>query len=176
MVIARTALGGMLLLAAATSSPATPDAPAPSCAATDAALPPHLAGWAKKTSIAAAADKAGLAKVRINPGSGYTLALRPTAALVYAAMPGKPGPQPSYGGMASVTIAEPGTFIAALGAGAWVDVVKDGKPLVSTGHGHGPDCSTIRKVVEFPLERGSYIVQIAGNPTTTIDLMLTRKP
>ena len=64
----------------------------------------------------------------------------------------------------------------ALGSGAWIDVVKDGKAIESTAHGHGPDCSGVRKVVDFPLQPGSYTLQVAANGQAQLPLLVTRAP
>jgi hypothetical protein len=38
-------------------------------------------------------------------------------------------------------------------------------------HGHGPDCSGIRKIVWFDLPAGRHIIQIAGSQARTIKVM-----
>lgn len=61
----------------------------------------------------------------------------------------------------------------ALGSAAWIDLVAQGKPLPSTAHGHGAECSGIRKEVEFQLKRGSYTVVISGNGEMQTTLLIT---
>ena len=56
----------------------------------------------------------------------------------------------------SVRIAEAGKYGVAADSKVWIDLVANGKPLTSVGHGHGPDCSGIRKVVWFNLAAGEY--------------------
>ena len=64
----------------------------------------------------------------------------------------------------------------ALGSGAWVDIVKDGKAIESVAHGHGPDCSGIRKMVDFPLEPGNYVLEIAANGQSQLPLLVAHLP
>lgn len=90
----------------------------------------------------------------------------------YVVPPEKPGKPATHGGLASFTVATPGTYRVALGAGAWVDVVRDGKAVASVAHGHGPACSTIRKMVDFRLTPGRYLLQIAGNADPVIPVMV----
>lgn len=53
----------------------------------------------------------------------------------------------------------------------WLDLVRadgagaDRTPLKSVGHGHGPDCSSITKVVEFDLQLGTYTLLATGLAT-----------
>ena len=57
-----------------------------------------------------------------------------------------------------------------------LDLLKGKKPIASTAHGHGPICTGIRKMVDFPLERGRHVLQIAGSPGSTIPVMVARLP
>ncbi len=62
------------------------------------------------------------------------------------------------------------------GWGAWIDVVRDGKPLESIAHGHGPACSGIRKIVDFALQPGRYLVSIDGNEAPEVSILVAAKP
>jgi hypothetical protein len=48
--------------------------------------------------------------------------------------------------------------------------------LTSIAHGHGPDCSGIRKMVDFRLEAGSYVLQIVGNGAPTVRVLVASVP
>ena len=75
----------------------------------------------------------------------------------------------------SVRIRKAGTFGIALDQPGWIDVVPGrGKPLASTAHGHGPDCSTIRKIVRYKLRPGTYRVTVNRLKATRARLMLVR--
>jgi len=99
-----------------------------------------------------------------------------TPEVKYPLRPAKPGGSVSYGGLFGFTVTEAGTYRVALGSGAWIDVVKDGVAIESSAHGHGPDCSEVRKMVDFPLEPGSYTLQVAANGQPSLPLLVTRVP
>lgn len=180
----RKALISMMLLSLAPVAPAmAQDAKpamgeggtAPKCDAM-VAPPAELAGWVKRDGASAATDAAGLAKAVLVPGTGVDAALSQTSALHYVVRPEKPGGSVSYGGMFAFTIAEAGTYRVALGSGAWIDVLQGTTAQVSVAHGHGPDCTGVRKMVDFKLEPGSYTLQLAANGSPTLPLLITRLP
>ncbi|WP_232476227.1 homogentisate 1,2-dioxygenase [Flavisphingomonas formosensis] len=164
-----------LMLPAAAMAQETPEA-RPDCSTARPAFPAALAGWSSPSPLAAAARSSDLGKATIVPGNAFTVALRSTGDVRYAIRPEKPGGSVSYGGMLRFTIAEAGTYRIALGSGAWVDVVRDGTSVQSTAHGHGPICTGIRKMVDFSLTPGRYILQIAANGAPSLALMLARLP
>lgn len=171
----------ILTLALSVAAPAAAQmapAEAAACPATPAALPPELAGWPDRTPLTAAtkASRPTLAPAQLALGKAVDLALRPTPEVAYPLRPAKPGGTVSHGGLAGFAVTEAGTYRVALGAGAWIDVVRGGKAAESTAHGHGPACSGVRKMVDFALTPGRYILQIAGNGTPTIPVMVTRLP
>lgn len=112
----------------------------------------------------------------LTSGQAVTMALLRTPDLSYSVRPAKLGGTVSYGGLASFTVKQAGTWRVALGSGAWVDVVKDGKAVTSIAHGHGPDCSGIRKMVDYALEPGRYTLQVAANGEESLTLLVTRLP
>lgn len=148
----------------------------PSCGVLDDGLSGDLAGWKTKTNLEATGGRGNLKDALMRPGVAYDLALLPTPAVTYARQPEKPGGSVSYGGMLSLKIARAGTYVVALGSGAWIDMLKGHEAIISTAHGHGPACSTIHKMVEFPLTPGRYTIQIAANGTSNIALLVALKP
>lgn len=71
-------------------------------------------------------------------------------------------------------IDKPGIYGIAIDQGAWIDVVPDdGAPLMSVKHGHGPECSTIRKIVRFDLKPGTYRLYVSGLASVNVKVMLT---
>lgn len=162
-----TLLLAILPAAAAAQMPS----PAPSCTA-PAALPAELSGWSKPTPLKAAATDP--TKAQLTLARAVTATLLPAPGIRYPLRPEKPGTPATHGGLFAFTVGEAGRYRVALGAGAWVDVVKDGAAITSVAHGHGPDCSGVRKMVDFDLEPGRYMLQIAGNATPTLALMVVR--
>lgn len=160
----------LLLLAAQTQ------APAPACPATPVALTGDLAGWVHGRAVNAAARPAGAETATLQPGVRADVALLPTAQITYVAVPGKAPAAGSFGGLLSIAATRAGTYRVALSAGAWVSVIgQDGKPLASAAHGHGPDCSGVRKIIDFALQPGRYVVQIEGSTSAAIGVMVVAK-
>lgn len=143
------------------------------CAA-PADLPEALAGW--RSPVPATAGDVRAKAVVLTQGKAVTLALLPTPKVAYPLRPAKPGGSVSFGGLASFTVTQAGIWRIALGSGAWIDVVKDGKAMTSIAHGHGPDCSGIRKMVDYRLTPGRYMLQVAANGTDSLPLLVTRLP
>ena len=76
-----------------------------------------------------------------------------------------------FGGMIPVEVKRAGRLVIALDAGAWIDLVRDGKAQPAAAHGHGPACSGIRKMVEYDVTPGRYLVQIVNAPELSIRAM-----
>lgn len=104
------------------------------------------------------------------------LKLLPTPKIAYPLRPEKPGGSVSFGGLASFTVAEEGMWRVALSSGAWIDVVKDGVAWPSVAHGRGPDCSGIRKMVDYRLAPGTYMLQVSANGTDASTLLVASLP
>jgi hypothetical protein len=75
----------------------------------------------------------------------------------------------------TVEIAEAGTYGVAIDQGAWIDMAHDGTVLHSVNHGHGPACSTIRKIVDFALEPGRYTLTLSRTEAPAIRLLVVRR-
>jgi len=148
---------------------------AANCAA-PASLPPALSGWAAKTALASATQESGLEAAMLTPGRAADVTLHPTRKVNYVAQPEKPGGSVAHGGMVAVAIAEAGIYQISLSSGAWIDVLKDGAPVISSAHAPGPPCSGIRKTVQFPLPPGRAVIQISANADPAIQIMVSRVP
>jgi hypothetical protein len=132
-------------------------------------VPRGLEGWRTMTPVAAAR-----APVAIGVGQGVRATLLPQTEVTYSVAPAKPGARGTSGGVFAFEVARAGRHRVALAAGAWIDVVQGGRALPSKAHGHGPECSAIRKIVEFDLGPGRYLLQIAGSPFATLPLLIAR--
>jgi hypothetical protein len=155
-------LAALALLAPA--AVAAQEAPAPACPRMDAELPADLAGW---TDRAPAAQGATLV-----PGRAVDAALRPTAEVAYSVAPEKPGAPGTYGGVFPVRIETAGAYRVVLGGRAWIDLLEDGRPAASTGHGHGPGCTSAVKIVAFRLQPGDHVLQVSGAPGAALPVMV----
>lgn len=139
-----------LLLAQASAAP---------CPTIDAQLPPALAGWTSPTTA-------------LTPGEAITLEPVDKALVLLRdiKLPDKPGKI----ALTSFTITKAGIYGLALDQRAWIDVypATGADPLVSVAHGHGPDCSSIRKIVRFTLKPGRYRALVSGIEKPAAKLML----
>lgn len=168
---------GLALLTLAVPSTAQQEGPAPhDCPAIPAPLPAELASWVARTPIAAGTQADQLDTATLAVGHAVDASLVHTPDVHYPLRPEQPGGSVAYGGLFAFTVAEAGTYRVALGSGAWIDVVKDGKAVESIAHGHGPDCSSVHKMVDFPLQPGSYTLQVAANGQAQMPLLVTRVP
>ncbi|PVM87404.1 homogentisate 1,2-dioxygenase [Caulobacter endophyticus] len=165
---------GLALAAPAALAQVQPDV---ACApGVEAGLPAELAAWGTKAPLAAATSVVSLPKAALAPGQAYTATLSPTPDVAYAVQPEKPGGTVSKGGLFSLKVETAGSYVIALGTGAWIDVLKDGAAQRSTAHGRGPACSTVRKMVTFDLTPGDYLIQISANAQAELPIMVARKP
>lgn len=148
-----------------------PAAAAPACAAT-APLPRDLAGWSTMRPMRAAERTARLGTAEIDLGHGYRTALHGQRELALPIAPTKAAGEGTSGGLLAFTVTRAGRYRVALGAGAWVEVVRNGRALVSAAHGHGPECTGIRKMVDYDLAPGRYILQLSGSPQPSLSVMV----
>ena len=160
----------LLLPHPAAAQAASPNCPAPVAPAGE------FSSWADTTEMKAARDAAGLPQASLPLGQAARVRLLPVSELTYILPPERPAKAASHGGMIRISIAQPGTYRVALGTAAWVDAVTDGKAIASTAHGHGPACSGIRKIVDFVLEPGDYVLQFSSNAEPDTTLLVIRKP
>lgn len=179
----------LLALAVALGVPAPPAAqtPAPmpsmtaapaadSCPGGPATLPSEMAGWAARAALAAARSPAGLAPATLAVGRGVDATLHPADSVAYAATPGKPAGPGGQAGLLALSVAAPGTYAVGLSSPAWIDVVDaSGAPVASTAHGRGPPCSGMRKVVDFTLAPGRYVVQLTTGGDPVVGVLVFRR-
>lgn len=146
---------------------------APACAATDAAAP---AGWARKLELTAASEDGGASAAKLVLGQSAEARLTNGAEVIFPVAPQKTPAGETYAGLFELNIATAGLYRLALSEAAWIDVVENGVLIDSTAHAHGPACTTVRKMVDFPLKAGRHVVEVAGAPNPTIVLMAAPAP
>ena len=149
---------------------------APACASIDAKLPADLADWNAKAALASATGSADLAKATVTVGKGYEADLPQTPKISYPVQPEKPGGSVSHGGLFEFTVETAGSYTVALGAPAWIDIVENGKTVRPTSFNQGAPCTSIRKMVVFPLQPGKHVLQVSANADPTLKIMVARKP
>jgi hypothetical protein len=157
-----------MMLAALLLAGAAPAAD-PVCAAPASPTEPWK-NWSQSSAATAGTQSPGAPALLL--GNPVTAGLTPGDHVHFAAAPGKGG-KDGYGGLFSLSLQQAARVGIALSDAAWVDVVTETQAAESNGHGHGPDCSGIRKIVWFDLPAGRHIVQIAGAKAQTIRVMAT---
>lgn len=138
------------------------DAARPVCStALNSALPAAWSDWTTPGTVPAAATPATQPEIRL--GKAYNAPLKLTSSVSYSVQPRKIT-DGTYGGLFMLTVEKAGIYTIGLDQAGWIDIVRDGKFIKPSNHAHGPDCSTIRKMVDFQLEPGHYTVQISNAP------------
>mgnify|MGYP003407189105 FL=1 len=156
--------------------PTMPAKPEVACATTDTALPAGLTDWNAKAALSTAPGADHLPHAKLALGKGYEASLLNTPKVAMPVQPEKPGGSVAYAGLFSFTVETEGAYTVALSTPAWIDVLEDGKSLEPTSFGHGPECTTIRKMVVFPLKPGVHTLQVSANPAASVKLMVAKKP
>lgn len=159
-----------ILLALLASPAAAQTAADLGCAATRPALPTDLAAWNDQTPVSAGVKPGDGATVEI--GKAALVSLHPAKHLGFT--PPAKATADANGGTLAVAILKAGTYRVALGGGAWIDLVRDGKPVAAKAHGHAAKCSGIAKIVDFALVPGNYTVQLSGSAADTIGVLIAR--
>lgn len=147
---------------------------ASSCVAMDARLPDGFADW--NGGAAVGTTKATAEAATLQPGKGYEAGLMKRDDVAFLVEPEKPGGSVSYSGVFAFDVAEASDYRIALGSAAWLDVIEDGKALQPASFGHGPACTTIRKIVVYSLKPGRHQLQVAGNGAETVKLLVAKQP
>ena len=136
-------------------------------------LPVDLAGWAEPQSARAANTAEMASAVNLIVGQAFDLELHPTPSITYTVPSARPGGAASSSGIATFRIDTAGAYRVVAENAVWLDVVLDGQALKAINHSHGPACSGIRKMVDFQLEPGVYILQLVGSVTPHLRVMVT---
>jgi hypothetical protein len=124
------------------------------CTTLDQKVPAPLQGWIK-------ADSAKQDRVVI--GKAVTLPLQTTGT-------------GQFEGRFPVRVAVAGRYGVAISHAAWVDIERGDKALVSPSHQHGPDCTSIRKIVMFDLVPGIYSLRLSKSPVNNVKALIIRWP
>jgi hypothetical protein len=139
----------------------------PACE-TPAPLAEPWTSWTQSGAVIAGGDSINAPPLIL--GKPVMATLRPSGYVHYAVIPGR-GAGQGQGGLFTLSLKVPARVGIGLSDAAWVDVVDGTSAVVAAEHGHGPDCSGIRKIVWFDLREGLHLVQIAGAPGQEIRIM-----
>jgi hypothetical protein len=148
----------------------------PKCPEEARPIPPEFSSWTARTAkIAAAADAAGLAAAVVPVDKAVDVELKPASTVTFEPRPATPGGSVSRGGLFRLTIPHAGVWRVAIGMRGWIEVVVDGKAATSVGHGGGPACSGIGKIVDYDLPAGSHVLMLSASDATTGGVIVVEK-
>ncbi|KTT71414.1 hypothetical protein [Sphingomonas endophytica] len=140
------------------------------CATVRPAFPTGLEGWSVRMPLDAGSSTRNAPVLVI--GRAAELRLTAGERLTPAVAPAHVPEAGTGGGLALFQVARAGTYRIALGQPAWIEVVRAGKALPAAAHGHGPACTGIRKMVDYRLSPGRYVLQLTGTNAATVPVMI----
>jgi hypothetical protein len=144
-------------LAAAQTTP-----PVPTCGAVDAGLPANYAPWRRPAPAAGT----------LHPGTAVQIALRPIAELQAAVPPHQTRDGATMGARLDLEISAAGTYEILVDHAAWIDLVQGGAALRSTARAQALPCTTVRKIIDFSLSPGRYVIQLSGTAAASARLLV----
>lgn len=147
-----------------------------SCKSGTRTLPAVYEGWSNPSPLNAATQAGTLSASRLTLGHAATIRLAHTPDVHFVERPAEPGGSVSFSGMVAFEAPKDGTYRVMLPNKTWIDVLQGTVQASSTHHQHGPDCSGIRKMVDFPLKSGTYTLQLAGSGQQDIPVMVSSVP
>lgn len=132
-------------------------APAQSCS-----LPQ---GWTKPARHVAA--RTPNLRFALKTNSSSQLQLHPEPAVAVPLKKDRAKQPGEFAGLAALEVTKAGRLEVTLSDRAYVDLIRDGRALDSTAHGHGK-CPGVAKAVMFDVTPGRYIVQIADSRSRSV--------
>lgn len=127
---------------------------------------PAPAGW--DTPAKHLAARAPEMKFALATGTSNQIELRAAKDVKFAvASDRQPKPNTSAG-LAALDVAKAGKLDVILSNRTFVDLVRDGKIVKSTGHASLATCPGFRKLVTFDVQPGRYVVQLTDAPERSV--------
>ena len=136
--------------------------------------PPELAAWARPAPLSAAMTVDDKPVPFLVVGRAAATTLPATEQVRFVGVPGHRTGAIRYAGLVALDVRLPGTYRLALGGPAWIDMLSNERPLEAIAHGHGSECSSVRKMVDFRLTPGRYVVQLSDAPSPILQAMIVR--
>lgn len=119
-----------------------------------------------RARLASGAEQAAL------PSSATTLGL---VAPQEAKLPTPPERAPqdgTFAGFTRIKTAKAGLYTISLSAGAWVDVVQDGRFLKPVAFSGATDCDGIRKTMKYELSAQPFVLQVSGARDNSLSIAI----
>jgi hypothetical protein len=100
----------------------------------------------------------------------------PCAHPTEAKLPSPPERAPKEGTFAGFavfkTAPKAGLYTISLSAGAWVDVVQDGRFLKPKATSGATDCDGIRKTMKYEMSASPFVLQVSGNREDSVSIVI----
>lgn len=129
---------------------------------------PSPTGWDKPTKRLAA--RVPEMKYALATGASDLIELRAGKDVKFAVDSARKAKAGTSAGLAALDVAKAGKLDVILSNATFVDLVRDGKILKSTGHADLKTCTGLRKSVSFDVIPGRYIVQLTDAPERTVKM------
>jgi hypothetical protein len=113
----------------------------------------------------------------VAPNHLYALRLRHQDQVAFSVTPKKMAAAPSFGGLATLTVATPGSYRISVDVPFWIDVVSNGALLQPTDFQGQHACSAPHKIVQFDLAGAqSFVLQFSNASQENVLLTITPTP
>lgn len=122
-------------------------------------------GWTSPVRHVAA--RTANLRFALKPNGSAQLQLHPEPAVAVPLKKERAKQPRQFAGLAALDVAKAGKLEVSLSDRAYVDLIRDGRALESTAHGHR-GCRGLAKSVSFDVRPGRYIVQIVNSPAKTV--------
>ncbi|KWV53943.1 hypothetical protein AS156_07980 [Bradyrhizobium macuxiense] len=107
------------------------------------------------------------------PSTGITLALVTPDEAKLPTPPERAPKDGTFAGFTSFrTAPKAGLYTISLSAGAWVDVVQDGRFLKPKAFSGATDCDGIRKTMKYELSASPFVLQVTGARENSISVAI----
>lgn len=129
---------------------------------------PSPLGWSKPLKhLAASAPEVRSA---LATGSSALLELRSARDVTLAVTRDRKPKLDTSAGLTALDVPKAGKLDVILSSATYVDLVRDGRMLKSTGHTDLQSCTGLRKLVTFDVVPGRYIVQLTDAPGRAVKI------
>ncbi|MBW7971958.1 hypothetical protein [Bradyrhizobium sp. BR 10289] len=122
-----------------------------------------------------APDRAKLAsgsEQAVVPSSAITLALVAPQEAGLPTVPERAPKDGSFAGFTRIKTVKAGLYTISLSAGAWVDVVQNGRLLKPAAFSGATDCEGIRKTMKYELSDKPFVLQVSGAKENSISIAI----
>src|ERR1700674_4503255 len=107
------------------------------------------------------------------PSTGMTLGLSAPADAQLTTPPERAPKEGTFAGFTSFKAPpKAGIYTVSLSAGAWVDLVQEGRPLKPKAFSGATDCDGIRKTMKYEISASPFVLQISGTKENSISIAI----